>query len=140
MNTMDFAAKPIRNARETYWMYELRTFFPYVINDRIGDGLKTDNKNINVAAKFSSWLRKHSCVNRSKNHKDVPLLSPPKCLNDLNNILNINIKVATNFIRILISSKKKSYLEITHELLTTNSYDSPPDHVFDISPTIHRSY
>ena len=41
MNTMDFAAKPIRNARGTYWMHELRTFFPYVINDRIGDGLKT---------------------------------------------------------------------------------------------------
>ena len=54
MNTMDFAAKPIQNARGTYWMHELRIFFPYVINDRIGDGLKTDNKHINVAAKFSS--------------------------------------------------------------------------------------
>ena len=36
-NTMDFAAKPIRKARETYWMHELRTIFPYGLNDGIGD-------------------------------------------------------------------------------------------------------
>ena len=51
-NTMDFAAKPLRKARETYWMHELRTIFPYGLNDRIGDEFKTDNKHINVAAKF----------------------------------------------------------------------------------------
>ena len=33
---MDFAAKQIRRARETYWMHELRTVFPYDLNDRIG--------------------------------------------------------------------------------------------------------
>ena len=49
---MDFAAKPLRKARETYWMHELRTIFPYSLNDRIGDEFKTDNKHINVAAKF----------------------------------------------------------------------------------------
>ena len=27
--TMDFPAKPLRKARETYWMHELRTIFPY---------------------------------------------------------------------------------------------------------------
>ena len=36
-NTMDFAAKPLRKARETYWMHELRTIFPYDLNDRIGN-------------------------------------------------------------------------------------------------------
>ena len=51
-NTMDFAAKPLQKARETYWMHELRTIFPYGLNDRIGDEFKTDNKHINVAAKF----------------------------------------------------------------------------------------
>ena len=60
-NTMDFAAKPIRKARETYWMHELRIIFPYGLNDRIGDEFKIDNKHINVAAKFSSLPRKHSC-------------------------------------------------------------------------------
>ena len=49
---MGFAAKPLPKARETYWMHELRTISPYGLNDRIGDEIKTDNKNINVAAKF----------------------------------------------------------------------------------------
>ena len=51
-NTTDFAAKPPRKAIETYKMYELQTVFPYGLNDRIGDEFKTDNKHINVAAKF----------------------------------------------------------------------------------------
>ena len=64
-------------------MHELRTIFPYGLNNRIGDEFKTDNKYINVAAKFSSLLRKHSRANRGKNNKGVPLLSPQKFLNDL---------------------------------------------------------
>ena len=51
---MDFAVNPIHKDRETYWMHELRTIFPYSLNDRIGDEFKTDNKHINAAAKFSS--------------------------------------------------------------------------------------
>ena len=52
---MDFAAKPLQKARETHkWMHELQTIFPYGHNDSIGDDFKTDNKHINVAAKFSS--------------------------------------------------------------------------------------
>ena len=58
-NTVDFSAKSIRTARETYWMHELRTVFPYGLNDRIWDEFKADNKHINVAAKFSSFPRKH---------------------------------------------------------------------------------
>ena len=50
-NTMDFAVKPLRKAIETYWMHELRTIFPYGLNDRIEDEFKTDNKHINIAAK-----------------------------------------------------------------------------------------
>ena len=37
---------------------------------------KTDNKQINVAAKFSSLPRKYSRANRGKNHKGVPRLLP----------------------------------------------------------------
>ena len=43
---MDFAAKPLRKAREAYWMHESRTIFPYGLNDRIGDEFSTDNKYI----------------------------------------------------------------------------------------------
>ena len=63
-------------------MHELRTIFPYGLNDRIGDEFKTDNKHINVAAKFSSFQRKHSRTHRGKNHKGVPFLLPQQFLND----------------------------------------------------------
>ena len=76
---------------------------------------------------------------RCMNHKDVPLLLPQQFLNDLNNMLNTNIKDAPNFIRILISSIKKSYLKITHELLSTKLCDSPPDFISSIYYS-HRSY
>ena len=58
MNIEDIAAKPIRTSRETYWMHELRLIFPNGLNERIGDKFKTDNKYINVAAKFSSLPKK----------------------------------------------------------------------------------
>ena len=106
---MDFAAKPIRKAREIYWMHELRTILPYGLNDRMGDEFKTDNKQINVAVKFSSLPRKHICANRWKNHKGVPLLLPKQFLNDLNHMLNTSIKDASNFIRISICCMKKPY-------------------------------
>ena len=97
---MDFEAKPIRKARETYWMQELRTIFPYGLNDRIEDEFKTDNKYINVDAKSSSLPRKHSRANRGKNHKGAVLLLPQIFLNYLNHMLNNSIKDAPNFIRI----------------------------------------
>ena len=61
-NTMDFAAKPVRKARE---------------NDMIGD----DNKHIDDASKCSSLPRKHSRANRGKNCKGVPLLLPQQFSN-----------------------------------------------------------
>ena len=113
-------------------MHELRTIFPYGLNDRTGDEFKTDNKHINAAAKFSSLPRKYSRANRGKNHKGVPRLLPQQFVKDLNQMLNTSIKDAPNFIRISISSMKKSYLKITHELLNTKLCDSPSDFIFFI--------
>ena len=132
---MDFATNTIRKARETYWMHELRTIFPYGFNDRIGDKFKTDNKHIKAAAKFSSLPRKHGRSNRGRNHEGVPLLLPRRFLNDLNHMLNTSTKDAPNFIRISISSIKKSYLKFTHEVLST--CDSPSDFIFSILPSSH---
>ena len=47
-------------------------------------------------------------------------------------MLNTSIKDAPNFIKILISSMKKSYLKITHELLSTKLCENPPDFIFSI--------
>ena len=113
-------------------MHELRTIFPYGLNDRIEEEFKTDNKHINVAAKFSSLPGKYSRTNRGKNHKGVPRLLPQQFVKDLNQMLNTSIKDAPNFIRVSISSMKKSYLKITHQLLSTKLYDSPSDFIFSI--------
>ena len=129
---MNFAAKPLRKARKTYWMHELRTIFPYGLNDKIGDEFKTDNKHINVAVKFSSLPRKYSRANRGKNNKGVPRLLPQQFLKDLNHMLNTSIKDTPNFIRISISSMKKSYLKTTHELMSAKLCDSTPDFIFSI--------
>ena len=129
-NTMGFAAKPLRRARETYLMHEFRTIFPYGLNDRIGDEFKTDNKHINVAAEFSSLARKYSRANRGKNHRGVPHLLPQQFVKDLNQMLSTSIKDAPN--RISISSIKKSYLKITHQLLSTKLCYSSSDFIFSI--------
>ena len=52
-------------------MHELRTLFPYGLNDG-WDEFKNDNKHINVATKFLSLSGKHICANCGKNHKNVP--------------------------------------------------------------------
>ena len=59
-------------------MHELQTIFPYGLNEKMGDELKTDNKHINIVAKFSSFPRKHSRANRGKNLKGVRRLLPQR--------------------------------------------------------------
>ena len=129
---MDFAAKPLRKARETYWMHELRTIFPYGHNDRIGDEFKTYNKHTNIDAKFSFLPRKYSRANCGKNHISVPRLLPQQFVKDLNQMLSSSIKDAPNFIRNSISSIKNSYLKITHQLLSTKLCGSSSDFIFSI--------
>ena len=102
-----------------------------VYNRGIGDELKTDNKRINVAAKFSS-LPGISRANCGKNLIGVPLLLPYQFLNYLNHMLNTSIKDGPNFARISISGMKKSCLKITLEVLSTKFCDSPPDFIFSI--------
>ena len=106
-------------------MYESRIIFPFGPNDRVADELKTDNKHINVCAKFSSLPRKYCRGNRGKNHKGVPRLLPQQILKDLNQMLNTSIKDAPNFTRISISGMKKSYLKSTHGLLSTKLLTVP---------------
>ena len=103
--------------------------FLFDLNDRIGDEFKAANKHINVAAKFSSLSRKHSQANIGEHHKVLPLLQ--QFLNNVNHMLNTNIKDAPNFIRTSISNMKKSYLK-AHELLSTKSCYSPTDFIFSL--------
>ena len=95
-------------------MHGLRTTFPYGLNHRIRDEFITDDKHINIAAKFLSLPREYSRANPGKNDTSVTRLFPQQFVKDLNQITNTSIKDAPNFIRISIFSMKKSYLKITH--------------------------
>ena len=94
--------------RERYWMHELHTVFLYRLNDKIWNKFETDNAHINVASKFLSLSRKYSLANCGKNHEGVPLLLPQQCLDNLNHMLNTNIKDVLNFIRTSLANMKKS--------------------------------
>ena len=64
---------------------------------------------------LKSVPRKYSRANRGKNHKSVPVLLSQQFLDHLNRMLNTTIKDARNFIRILLSSMKKFYLQNIHD-------------------------
>ena len=69
-NVMDKSFLPLRKARERFWMHELRTIFSYSLNDKVGDGYKSENTRINVGNRFSAFPRKHIRANRG-NRKGV---------------------------------------------------------------------
>ena len=55
-------------------------------------------------------------------------------------MLNTNIEDAPNFIRILISRLKNTYVKITYELLSIKLYDRSSDFIFSIYYHQARSY
>ena len=96
---------------------ELRTVYPYGLNDRVGDEYKTENTHVNVANKFPSLPRKFICVNRGKLHKGTSKLLPNEFMSGLSSILETSIIDAPNSIRVSLCSMKKCHLKIVHQLL-----------------------
>ena len=68
-------------------MMELRTVYPYGLNDRVGE-----NTHINVANKFPSLPRKYIRANRGTLHKGISKLLPNEFISDLSDILESSIK------------------------------------------------
>lgn len=76
-------------------MHELRIIFPYVLNDRLGYECKTDNKYINVSAKF------HLCQENIVvliMEKMFLYFYQKKVLDNLNHLLKTNTKDILNFL------------------------------------------
>ena len=113
-------------------MHELRTIFPYGLNDKTEDEFKPLINTLTLLINFHHRQKKHIRAHRGKNHKSLILLLPQQFLNDLYHILNTSIKNFPNFIRISISIMEKYYLKITHELLSTKLCDRLPDFIFFI--------
>ena len=58
----------LRRYREKYWMNELRTIYPYGLNERCGDGDATKNIK-NVYSLFNKMKRKSKSQNEQKKNK-----------------------------------------------------------------------
>ena len=118
-NAMDVTSKPVTKTRELYWMMELKTVYPYVLIDRVGDEYKTANTHINVANKFSPLPGKYIRANRGTLYKGISKLLPNEFISDLSDILESSIIDAPNFIRVSLYSMKKRDLKNVHQLLNT---------------------
>ena len=98
-------------------MNEFRTKYPCGLNDRVGDETVNENTHINVARKFSSFPRKHHKVNQVVLHKGTSKITSDVFIKKFFAMLKSNIKKVPNFIRISLSSMKKSDVKSVHQLL-----------------------
>ena len=122
---MDPKQTPARKLREVFWMKELRTIFPYGLNDRIGDEPKTADSHINVGLKFRSLPRKHKRVGRGKSHNGICRTNPVDFITTFKQMLEIDLVNVPNFLRTSLCNMKKSGLKSTYlnlnDLLSSDS-------------------
>ena len=119
-----------RKKKETEWMLRLRTVYPYGLNDRIGDDYKNTEFQSQVASRFSSLPRLNSRVSRGKSHKGVSSLQPDQFLTKLKNYLTDDLSGTMNFIRVSLSSLKKSFLKEVHLLVSNFITDNSNKFIF----------
>ena len=128
-NAVDVKQTSSRRKREDYWIKTLRTVFPYGLNDRVGDDFMRDQANVRIGLKFPSLKRTFDRVSRRNSRKGSKGMTHKTFLNKLEEILKSNLKEALNFIRMSLSTMKKSELKqlgyAVRELLGSKSLDFP---------------
>ena len=74
---MDLTVKPLRKARELYWLLKLRTVFPYGLNDRrVGDEYRNENSDKQIGTKFKPLDRNFDRTGRGKSKGSSMKLTP----------------------------------------------------------------
>ena len=110
-------------------MKTLRTVYPYGLNDRMSDDYMADQSKDKIGLKFPPLKRTFSRVGRGTKRKGAPSLNHQSFMDQLDSILNTNIKEAANFIRMSLSTMKKSQLkqlgDKINDLLLSNPLDFP---------------
>ena len=89
----------LRKQRELYWMLELRTVFPYGLNDRIGDEYKKENAHYAVGKLFSTLKRKYPRLSRGNKRSADSKQSYQEFVDKFDTILVTDLKESLNFIR-----------------------------------------
>ena len=100
-----------RRKREEFWMKTLRTVYPYGLNDRVNDDYMKDQENDRVGLKFPPLKRVYSRIGRGANRKGHCKLNHETFMDSLDHLLMTDIKEAMNFIRMSLTTMKKSSLK-----------------------------
>ena len=124
---MDKSSCQLRKQRELYWILKLRTAYPYGLNDRIGDEFKKDVQEQPMGLRFPSLARNFVRLSRGSARKGTPNLTPEDFINNLNDKLKNNISSVANFIRLSLSSMRKSYLKVVYDCLETDLNNQSSD-------------
>lgn len=124
---IDPSCTALRKERERFWMLKLRTVYPYGLNDRVGDEYKTENTHVAVATKFPSLSRKNVRVKRGVARHGNNDMTPDRFITEFKKKLHHSLKDVANFIRVSLSSMKKSYLKSVFDTLDTEFNSVPSD-------------
>ena len=112
-------------------MLKLRTVFPYGLNDRIGDEFKTQESQYAIATRFLALKRTRPHIACGVAHKGDNVVTCTKFMQNLKTFLLNNLHDALNYIRISISSMKKSMLKQLANTINGELTDQPLDFEFN---------
>ena len=105
-----------KKSREMYWMLQLRTIYPYGLNDPVGDEYKREDSHHLVANRFPPLSRKHPRASRGLAYRGNNLTSTD-FFNKLTTMLKDDLPNTLNYIRVSIASLKKSELKRVANLI-----------------------
>ena len=73
---IDASKISFKKSRETFWMLQFRTVFPYGLNDRIRDKHEERNTHVLVGQTFTPLERNHQRVIRGKCYQAFNFITP----------------------------------------------------------------
>ena len=131
-NALNSQVTSLRKARETHWMLKLRTVYPFGLNDRIGDEHRNTTGVSMIACRFPPLKR--SAPTRGLTRRRPTNMVFSFDADDLHDRFKItladNLPNAMNFIRITLSSMKKSCLRKLHTLFNDELSSKADDFKF----------
>ena len=129
-NAIDASITSYRKDREDYWIKLLRTAYPYGLNDRLSDDYMKDQDTSMIGLRFPPLKRSYQRLSRGLNRKGNTRLNHVEFLSTLDNMLIENLKDSLNFIRMSLSSMKKSELKLLGDNLNDLLLNKPIDFPF----------
>ncbi len=116
-----------RRLREAYWMKELRTVYPFGLNNRCEKNMDQRDKDDNV---YSMFNKKKKKKNRRRRHRSEVVKYPAQLVYD--QIINSNsTKEAICYIQSTVPQMKKTELQKLDDLLEQTDIDDRIKNIFN---------